>query len=186
MRLECGCPSVYPQAWHGKDINLGACLVHSLSIPMFFHMPIAYEAYLFKQHRDIEQLGLHPKWPGFVMTQSAMFRGKILCPLQEEHSPARAVHRLPNPYWLRARLVEGDVGSIRDVVKSMQSDLIAEGLMPKELYLCYLTCPRCAPERGGSKIMILRRWVRSKRLSKRLALNVASEKNGAPQPRPPS
>jgi len=177
MRLDCGCPSTYPQEWDGQDVNLGAWLVHSVTVPMFLHMPIAYEAYLLKQHRDIEQLGLHPKWPGFVLTRSAMFRGRILCPLIEEHSPARAVHRLANPFWLRARLIEGDVGAIRTWAQRMQSELIAEGRMPKELYLCYLTCPRCAPERGGSKIMILRRWVRSDRLRKRIKGPRASGKS---------
>jgi len=50
----------------------------------------------------------------------------------------------------------------------MQSALLDEAKMPKELFLCYLTCPRCRDERGGIKIMLLRHWVKSEKLQKRL------------------
>jgi hypothetical protein len=42
------------------------------------------------------------------------------------------------------------------------------GRMPKELYLCYLTCPVCSEEKGGDKILLLRRWQASATLSKRI------------------
>ena len=50
----------------------------------------------------------------------------------------------------------------------MQSELLDVGRMPKELYLSYLTCPNCEGKRGGARIMLLRRWEASGRLSKRL------------------
>ncbi len=166
-RLSCGCPDVFPD-WDGQDINLGAWLIHEIGIPMFLHMPMGFEAYLHKQHRDIEQLGLHSRWPGFVLARSAMFRGSILCPLQEERSPARNVRRLSNPFYVRVGMVHGDVGNIRSEVSRLQSTLLDAGRMPRELFLAYLTCPVCKDERGGNKVMILRHWEESEKLKKRL------------------
>ena len=166
--LDCGCPSEYPQ-WDEEDIDLGAWLVHEQRVPMFLHMPIGYEACLDRQHKDIRRLHLNERWPGFVLTQSAAFRGRILCPLSESTSPARRTLRLTNPFHVRSKLIHGDIGGgIRGAVQTMQSALLDEGKMPKELFLCYLTCPRCRDERGGIKIMLLRRWVKSKKLQERL------------------
>ncbi|MDX8398212.1 MAG: hydrolase [Mariprofundaceae bacterium] len=166
-RLECGCPSDYPD-WKNADIDLAGMLVHSLKIPMFMHMPIGYEAYLMKQKNDIERLELHEKWPGFNLTRTGAFRGQMLCPLSEENSPARNMMNLPSPFHLRTQLFHGDVHDIRIEVRKMQSQLLDEGRMPKELYLSYLTCPICEEERGGKRVMLIRRWIKSKKLEARL------------------
>jgi len=172
--LDCGCPSEYPQ-WDGKDVDLGACLMHEQRVPMFLHMPIGYESCLDRQHKDIRRLQLTERWPGFVLTQSAAFRGRILCPLGEDRSPARHTLRLSNPFHVRGKLMHGDIGgSIRGAVQIMQSALLDEGKMPKELFLSYLTCPRCRDARGGIKIMLTRHWVTSKKLQERLARQQSS------------
>ncbi len=168
MRLECGCPSEYPD-WDGQDIDLGATLVHEQGTAMFFHMPIGFEAYLDRQHSDIERLELHERWPGFVLAESGMFRGRILALLSEDNSPARNTYRLKNPYMLRVRLFEGDVREIKNEIRHMQSELFDQARMPKNLYLSYLTCPRCQEARGGTKIMLLRHWEKSPKLEQRLA-----------------
>jgi len=164
-RLDCGCPEQWPD-WQG-DVDLGGMLVHAQPVPMLLHMPIALEAALLKQMQDLARLELHERWPGFVLVRSAAFRGEALALLQEEHSPARRTRRLPRPFWLRVTLHEGDVGSLKPTIGAMQRTLIEEGKMPKELYLAYLTCPRCAAQRGGFKVMVLRRWQQSPRLMRR-------------------
>ncbi|MDQ6972997.1 MAG: hypothetical protein Q9M30_10135 [Mariprofundaceae bacterium] len=166
--LDCGCPSEYPR-WDGEDVDMGAWLMHEQGAPMFLHMPIGYESYLDRQHKDIKRLHLTERWPGFVLTQSAALRGRILCPLSEDTSPARHTLRLSNPFHVRSKLVRGDVGSIKNEVRVMQSSLLDEWRMPKELFLCYLTCPRCQEERGGIQILLLRHWVPSPTLKARLA-----------------
>jgi len=167
MRLDCGWPDKFPD-WNNTDVDLGGWLVHEISTMMFLHMPVGFEAYLQKQQQDIERLELTPRWPGFVLSRSAMFRGSILYPLADEHSPARHVHRLYRPFHLRVHLFEGDVGQLRDNVRHMQSALLDEGRIPRELYLAYLTCPVCRDRRGGNKIMLLRRWEDSPKLKKRI------------------
>jgi len=166
-RLECGCPSSYPN-WNHGDIDLGGQLVHRLKIPMFMHMPIGYEAYLLKQKDDIERLELHEKWPGFNLTCTGALRGQILCPLVEEKSPARNLMTLPQPFHLRIHLFHGDVTEMRTTIRKMQSEILDDGLMPKELYLSYLTCPICEENRGGKRVMLIRRWAKSKKLEARL------------------
>jgi len=167
MRLECGCPSEFPD-WDGKDMDLGASLVHEQRSAMIFHMPIGFEACLDRQHHDIEKLGLHEQWPGFVLAESGMFRGRILALLSEDNSLARKTYRLKNPYMLRARLFKGELKEIKTVIRQVQSELFDEGRMPKSLFLSYLTCPRCQQERGGTQIMLLRHWVNSPKLKQRL------------------
>lgn len=167
MRLECGCPSEWPD-WNGRDIDLGAWLVHEQPVPMFIHMPIGFEACLDRQHEDIQQLGLEEEWPGFVLAQTGMFRGRIYALLTNDHSPARKVKRLKNPFMIRARLFKGEMHQIKQAIQQQQSTLFDEGKRPTELYLSYLTCPRCREERGGTQIMIIRHWVKSPKLEQRL------------------
>ncbi len=166
-RLECGCPPSYPD-WDGGDIDLGGTLVQRTTVPYFLHMPIGFEARLFRQHDTIRRLELHERWPGFVLSRAGLFRGEILCPLAEDRSPLHGLRVLPSPFHLRCRVVHGDVGQIKPVVREVQSALLDEGKMPKELYLSYLTCPVCQEQRGGMRIMILRRWEESARLQARL------------------
>lgn len=165
MLLDCGCPSEYPN-WNAEDIDLSGNCVHTLSIPTFAHMPLAYEAYLQRQQHEINRLDLPEKWPGFVLTRTGWFRGKIIRLLNTVQSPSRFVGFLPVPFTVRGRLHDGDIGTIRNSISELQSALIRDGKMPKEMYLCYLTCPRCQEDRGGAKILLLRRWAVSKRLQK--------------------
>ncbi|MDQ6975735.1 MAG: hypothetical protein Q9M22_04120 [Mariprofundaceae bacterium] len=162
-RLSCGCPSTFPD-WHKKDVNLAGHLVHGQKQSMFMHMPIGHEAKLDLQFKDMQRLDLHARWPGFVLSRSAMFRGQLLCLLSEEHSPARSVFCLPRPFNLRVALFHGDVADVRLSVAKMQSALLDEGKMPKSLFLAYLTCPRCQDERGGMQVMLLRQWIANEKL----------------------
>ncbi|MBF0282824.1 MAG: hypothetical protein HQM07_09710 [Zetaproteobacteria bacterium] len=175
-RLACGCPAHFPK-WHNQDIDLGATLVHEQGAPMFLHMPIGYEASLDRQLKDIQRLGLHEQWPGFGLTQSAMFRGKILAPLEEASSLSHKTYRLSNPYMLRVRLFKGDIGGIKKTVKEIQSSLLDEGKMPKELFLSYLTCPQCQEKRGGMQLMVLRHWIQSDKLQQKIRQQAKNTKN---------
>lgn len=171
-RWPCGCPQHYPD-WDGQDINLGGYLVHSQKLAMFMHMPIGYEAKLDLQMKDMERLELKARWPGFVLARSAMFRGRLLCPLEDDHSPARSVVRLPRPFHVRVSLFHGDVADMRQQVSLMQSALLDEGKMPKQLYLAYLTCPQCQQQRGGMQVMLLRQWVKNEKLQQKSKKNSA-------------
>jgi len=166
MILECGCPDDYP-AWNDEDVDLGGTCVHSLPIPTLLHMPLAYEAYLQRQQHEITRLELPEKWPGFALTQTGWLRGRIIRLLNNVQSPSRFVSFLPKPFNVRAKLHSGDIGTIRTAVQEIQTKLLNDGKMPKELYLCYLTCPRCQDARGGARILLLRRWEFSKHLQKR-------------------
>lgn len=167
MTLECGCPEQFPD-WDNQDVDLGSEAVIELSIPTFLHMPMGYEVYVGRVRHLIKQLELEPRWPDFFLTQTGWMRGRILCPLSSGDSPSRHVTHLPSPFHLRGKLHQGDIGSIKSSVREMQSELLDVGCMPKELYLSYLTCPVCQDKRGGAKIMLLRRWEQSSRLSKRI------------------
>lgn len=139
-----------------------------LPIPTFIHMPLAYEAYLARQQRLIESIGLEEQWPRLVLTRTGIFRGAILRLLKATDSPARRVEILPRPFNLRVVLHHGDIGTIRKTVQAMQMALVDAGKVPRELYLCYLTCPRCRDNRGGDKMLLLRRWQESPSLVRHL------------------
>ena len=62
----------------------------------------------------------------------------------------------------------GNLATAHKAITDMQMSLFDAGHRPRELYLCYLTCPRCSEQRGGEKMLLLRRWEKSERLAKRL------------------
>jgi hypothetical protein len=165
MMLPCGCPSEYPD-WDGRDVDLGGQAVISLGIPMLFHMPLAYEAYLQRQQQEVERLDLKEQWPGFILTRTGFLRGSIMRLLTSGDSPSHRVTLLPRPFNLHAALHRGDVGTMRNVVKDMQLALLERARIPKELYLSYLTCPTCEEERGGARVLLARRWEESSLLKK--------------------
>ncbi len=167
MLLECGCPSEYP-SWHNKDVDLGGTSVHLMPIPTLLHMPLAYELYKGRQQRSIDELQLHETWPGFTLTRTGLLRGSIMHLLQDESSLSRYVQRLPYPFHLRSHLHQGNLSTARKAITEMQMAIFDAGHRPRELYLSYLTCPRCSNQRGGEKILLLRRWEKSERLARRL------------------
>lgn len=168
MTRACGCPESFPD-WDGKDLDLSLHAVHILPLPTLFHMPLSYSLYTAQQHQQIEALELRESWPGLTITQTGFFGGRLLRLLESAQTPSRRVSCLPASYWLRGQLHQGGVGTIRKTVRELQSGLLDASKMPKELYLSHLTCPRCAEQNGGEKILILRRWERSPTLQQRVA-----------------
>ena len=167
MTPACGCPGNFPD-WDKQDVDLGGILTHLLSIPMLMHMPLAYGLYLGRQQQMIEQLGLEERWPGLVLTRTGFFRGSLTRLLENARSPARNLRILPRPFWVYAALHQGNLSTGHKVIQHMQMKIVDAGRRPRELYLCYLTCPQCADMRGGEKILFLRRWEDSAILQRRL------------------
>ncbi len=166
MTKACPCPDTYPD-WHMQDIDLSRHCVNVFSIPMLFHMPLAYDLYLRRQQEEVTQLELPERWPGFVLTSTGMLRGKIVRLLNETQSPSRHMGYLIRNFNSYAMLHQGGMGTIRKTIGEMQMSLVDRGRRPKELYLSYLTCPICEEEKG-EKILLLRRWVESPGLKRHL------------------
>jgi hypothetical protein len=166
MMLECGCPNEYPD-WHNQDIDLAHHCAHVLPIASFLHMPLSFETYKQRQQHEIEQLELRERWPGFALTRNGWLRGKMIRLLEDSESPSRHFQRLPSDFQLRGFMHDGGIGTVRNSVREQQMQLLDSGRMPKEMYLAYLTCPACSEERGGDRILLLRRWRASGRLAKK-------------------
>lgn len=157
MTRDCLCPEQYPD-WHQKDIDLGGHCIHSIPIASFLNMPMAYEMYLGRQQQEIDSLKLKEIWPGLVLTRTGLWRGTIIRLLEESSSLSRHVSHLPHPFHVHGYLHQGNVSTIRSAIRTVQMQLLDSGRMPKELYLCHLTCPHCSADRGGDRILVLRRW----------------------------
>ncbi len=166
MILDCGCPGEYPD-WQGQDVDLALQPAHVLPIASFLFMPLAYEVYRQRQQEEIDALGLEERWPGFALTRTGLLRGRVIRLLTHGESPSRHVQPLPGQFTLQATLHEGGIGSVRTSVREQQMGLLDRGRLPKEMYMAYLTCPRCAEARGGERILLLRRWQPSPRLASR-------------------
>ncbi len=167
--LDCGCPEHYPD-WDNREISLAGQRIHTLSIPTPFHMPVAFPLYMQKQHDAVTQLELGEKWPGLVLVRTGFWRGSLIRLLEDTGSPtmSRHVGYLATPFNLYARLHHGNVSTLRPTLRKIQQSLLDQGRMPGELYLSHLTCPDCDSDRGGEKILVLRRWTDSNILKKKL------------------
>lgn len=163
---DCGCPVVYPD-WDDRDVDLGGWPVIQLPMPMFIHMPIAFDVYAGKQQRLIEQMDLQEPWPRLLLTRTGMIRGTLTRLLKQgSASMTRYFNTLPFPFLARARLHHGNLSTGHKVIQAMQMRLVDEGCRPRELYIAYLTCPVCSEQRG-EKILFLRRWTESAILKNR-------------------
>jgi hypothetical protein len=95
-------------------------------------------------------------------------RGALIRLLKSGDSPSRFIRFLDNDFKLHGLLHLGGIGTIKTSMRALQNRLFDMGRMPKEVYLCYLTCPLCSERKGGDKILLLRRWKPSPTLAKRL------------------
>jgi hypothetical protein len=129
---------------------------------------MSYDTYAQRQQQDIERLELHEQWPGLVLTKTGFLKGQLIRLLTSGESPSRYIRFLELDFKLHGYLHPGGIGTIKQSVRALQNRLFDLGRMPKELYLCYLTCPLCADQKGGDKILLLRRWKASPTLAKRL------------------
>lgn len=168
MMLECGCPGEYPD-WHGQTVDLGLHAAHILPIATFLHMPLSYETYRQRQQMEIEQLELKESWPGFALTRTGILRGQLIRLLENTKSLSRHFKNLDADFQLHGFMHEGGIGTIRKSIREQQMTILDKGDMPKEIYLSYLTCPRCCDERGGERILLLRRLKTSKRLARKIS-----------------
>lgn len=168
MILECGCPGEYPD-WHDQKIDLSHHTAHVLPIAAFFYMPLSYETYRQRQQQEIEQLDLNELWPGFALTRTGFLRGQIIRLLETTNSPSRHFKHLDSNFQVHGYMHDGGIGTIRKSIREQQMTLLDSGDIPKELYLSYLTCPRCSDERGGERILLLRRRKSSRRLGKKVS-----------------
>ena len=167
MMLECGCPGEYPD-WHEQEIDLSHHAAHVLPIATFLHMPLAYETYRQQQQREIDQLELQERWPGFALTRTGVFRGQLIRLLEGNVSPSRHFKNLQADFEVHGFLHKGGIGTMRKSVREQQETLLDSGRMPKEIYLSHLTCPRCCEDRGGERMLLLRRFKTNQRLTKKI------------------
>lgn len=168
MMLECGCPGEYPD-WHGQEINLSHHAAHMLPIATFLHMPLSYETYRQRQQQEIDQLELQERWPGFALTRTGILRGELIRLLKRSESPSRHFKNLDGNFTLHGYMHEGGIGTMRKSVREQQMMLLDSGRMPREMYLSHLTCPRCCEDRGGERMLLLRRIETSERLTKKIS-----------------
>ena len=167
MSESCPCPQNVPD-WHQQDVDLGGSTVHRMSIASFLYMPLSYDTYLERQYNDIQQLELKERYPKLVLTRTGFWGGEIIRILEPDQSPSRFIQTLPLNFKLRGYLHQGGIGTLKEGTRALQMTLFDLGRMPKELYLCYLTCPICSERKGGDRILLLRRWEPSPTLSKKL------------------
>ena len=166
--MACRCPEVYPEEWLGRDMDIAGSCVHKMGIASFAHMPISYESYLDRQTHNIYELGLTERWPGLAFTRTGWFGGENLRFIESAQSPSRLVQYLPSPFNVSVRLHEGGVGTVTRTAQRQQSDIISARCKPRELYLAHLSCPVCAERKGGEKILLMRHWLPSAQLKRRM------------------
>lgn len=164
---DCYCPQDIPDL-HQKDLDLSGAAVHKLPVAAFFFMPLSYHTYAEKQRQAVIDLDLQERWPGLILSHTGMLRGSIMRVLNQADSPSRFVTTLPPDFQFQAYLHKGGIGSIKTSIRALQNQIFDRGRMPKELYLSYLTCPRCETAKGGEQILLLRRFTESSTLKHRL------------------
>ena len=168
MPQICGCPESIPD-WDQQNIDLSGQPVHEQKFPALLHMPLAYELYAKKQENAVNALGLTEPWPGFTLTRTSVFGGKLLRLIDSSSSPSHQVKRLASPFMVYAQLHQGNLGTARSTIRAMQSRLLDNAKLPKGLFIAHLTCPRCEANKGGEKLLLVRHWVESRRLSNKVA-----------------
>ena len=116
-----------------------------------------------------QQLELQERWPGFALTRTGILRGQLIRLLENTESLSRHFKNLDADFQLHGYMHQGGIGTIRNSIREQQITLLDGGDMPREMYLSYLTCPRCSDERGGERILLLRRLKTSKHLARKIS-----------------
>jgi len=151
----CGCPEIDDSEWDLKEREWDETVFYTRPFFRFFHMPIFSVKKTQKTMKALEEAGLEPAEPGFVLYKDGLFRGAILIAVKQRQ--AQAEERL---FEMRgARVISKVVrGSRRDITAGVSGLLsyirTKDGVHPSAVYFWKTDCSRCAaPEQPRAVIL---------------------------------
>ncbi len=158
MIEHCHCQKINPADWHEKNFFWEKPrFFYRVTTRMAFHQPFSY-------HEDIAHAMAKARSKGFIINddalillKSGLFRGEILIEIQSTQKQARpnnnsSVLQLDGGFY--AVVSQVPLMQMGKEIDKLTRDLKKRGEKVKNLYLCLLTCPLCAREKGNQTIII--------------------------------
>jgi len=157
MIEHCHCQKINPADWHEKSFTWEEPrFFYRVTTRMAFHQPFSYHEDIALALAKARSEGHIIKENALILLKSGLFRGEILIEIQpqdpKKHSEDPSILKLEgNFYSIVSQVPLMQMGKEID---KLTRDLKKRGDKIKGLYLCLITCPQCAREKGNQTIII--------------------------------
>jgi hypothetical protein len=153
---DCSCPRIDEGSWQDTEHDWGGRSFYTRRTPMFMHVPFRIGADIEKAISDIRTLGLRPSQPSMVLSKDALFRGEVLLGVETQDQESKDLVVMPEHTIVHSRVYHGQWRHIAGPTRRMVKDLKSGGLEVAAVYYWYITCAKCADQRGYRTVIIAR------------------------------
>jgi hypothetical protein len=154
---SCNCPEIKDEEWHLKDFDWSGKFFYFVEVPHVLKVPLALDKKKNELSDEISEKGYTSVNPELVLYQPGMFRGKLLVEIEDpEQFDANVT--LFDDARVFTRVHHSRTGSLKNTIEELKAfTLDRSHVLPREIYFWQVTCPHCAPDRGGDKVVLFAR-----------------------------
>lgn len=156
-RTTCHCPEINDQDWHLKDQDWSGKFFYFDDVQHFFGVPLGLEKRIGEMRQEIARKGYQFVNPDQVLHLPGSFQGRLLMEIEDPKQYDANVETFENARIL-TRVYHGPRSGIRDAVEALKAFTTDRThIEPSVIYHWPVTCARCAPNRGGDKVVLFAR-----------------------------
>ncbi len=154
---SCDCPEIKDEDWHLKDFDWSGKYFYFVEVPHVLKVPLALDKRKAQLSEEISEKGYAVVNPELILYQPGMFRGKLLLEIEDPEQFDAYVTRFDDAR-IFTRVHRGGSGGLKKSVEELKAFTLDRAhVLPREIYQWQVTCPRCAPDRGGEKVVLFAR-----------------------------
>ena len=148
----CDCPRLDPQEWHEVESDWSDIAFARIGIPAFFGVPIAFWRNRRKLIARAEAAGTVPE-DAMLLMGPGRLRRTVMLEVEDADASRRDVTAPGGVVF--TRLLPAPWGRMRALVKETR-DMAREryGRNPAAVWVWYLTCQSCSPEREFETLFV--------------------------------
>ncbi len=155
MDKEC-CPEFKPEKWDKKTLKWENKLFIKESIPTLFHIPfppmIGKKIARMWDLAKKSQANISDKTDALILFRDpSAFKSEIYYSVTKE---VEGANNATISGTFVARVFDGPYNAIPKNIKEMEAYLAKENKTPKDYYVHYAYCPKCAKERGHNYMIL--------------------------------
>jgi hypothetical protein len=150
---KCGCPEIIDSEWDLAEHAWGDKSFYSLSLPMFFHIPIGMGRRIEKAMAKAAEKDYKLSDPPMVMSKDGIFSGAVMVGIEKpEVTDPKVIHMADAEVVSKIHL--GPWKELNRSVSELLSFLRSKkGTHPAFIYFWYVTCPECADEEAQKTVI---------------------------------
>lgn len=145
----CKCPTINPADWDKKKLIFTKSFYKTFS-PRLFHMPISYAIDIDRATKGALKKGYKPVEKPMILDIDGTFMGSVLVEVENANKLDKDVLSFENAEVY----TKVSTKPYKDISKDIEELVTEIGKQPRELYVWYVSCPKCMATRTEKSVII--------------------------------